>query len=98
MSAARTPMSGRPGAGLTEAMDTFLVLAATGKTGRRVAARLRAQGRRVRGASRSGEVRFDWTDPGTWEQTVAGTRAVYLVAPDDPGPVDAFVELAVASG
>ncbi|TDC79424.1 NAD(P)H-binding protein [Actinomadura sp. 7K507] len=79
-------------------MDKILVTAATGKTGRRVASRLGAQGSRVRGASRSGEVRFDWTDPGTWEKTLEGARAVYLVAPDDPGPVGAFVDLAVDSG
>ncbi|TDC44732.1 SDR family NAD(P)-dependent oxidoreductase [Actinomadura sp. KC345] len=79
-------------------MDEILVMAATGKTGRRVASRLGAQGRRVRRASRSAEVRFDWTDPGTWEKTLEGARAVYLVAPDDPGPVGAFVEQAVGSG
>jgi uncharacterized protein YbjT (DUF2867 family) len=79
-------------------MDKILVLAATGKTGRRVASRLRAQGRRVRSASRSSEVRFDWTDPDTWERAVDGAQAAYVVAPDDPGPIKPFVDLAVTSG
>ncbi|MEV2224258.1 hypothetical protein AB0E01_30900 [Nocardia vinacea] len=39
---------------------TILVLGGTGKTGRRLVARLRAAGEKVRAASRSGEVRFDW--------------------------------------
>ena len=43
--------------------DTTLVLGATGKTGRRVAARLRLRGVPVRAASRSSETRFDWSDP-----------------------------------
>lgn len=77
----------------------ILVLGATGKTGRRVAARLREAGTsRVRAASRSGEVRFDWTLPETWEPVLAGAEAVYLVAPDDPGPVRPFVTQAAAAG
>ncbi|TDC18439.1 NAD(P)H-binding protein [Kribbella albertanoniae] len=77
---------------------TILVLGATGKTGRRVAARLRADGVEVRAASRSGETRFDWTDRGTWAAAVQGVEAVYLVAPEDPSPIEAFVEQAVAAG
>ena len=51
----------------------ILVLGATGTTGRRVAGRLRAAGFGVRAASRQGEVRFDWSDPASWEPAVAGT-------------------------
>ena len=40
-----------------------LVLGGTGKTGRRVAARLAAQGFSVRVGSRSGQPPFDWEDP-----------------------------------
>lgn len=77
----------------------ILVLGATGKTGRRLAARLRATGTaRVRAASRSGEVVFDWTLPETWEPALAGAGSVYLVAPDDPSPVGEFVRQAAASG
>jgi uncharacterized protein YbjT (DUF2867 family) len=78
--------------------DVFLVLGATGKTGRRVVERLRAAGRTVRAASRSSEARFDWTDPGTWDEVVDGVSAVYLVAPTEPGPAPKFVQTAVAAG
>ncbi|MFC9857019.1 MULTISPECIES: NAD(P)H-binding protein [unclassified Streptomyces] len=77
----------------------ILVLGATGKTGRRVVQRLRDAGTaRVRAASRSGEVRFDWTLPDTWEPALSGASAVYLVAPDDPSPVKEFVTRATAAG
>ncbi|TDD58045.1 NAD-dependent epimerase/dehydratase family protein [Kribbella antibiotica] len=77
---------------------TILVLGATGKTGRRVVARLRAEGVEVRAASRSGETRFDWTDRGTWADAVRDVEAVYLVASDDPEPTAAFVNEAVVAG
>jgi uncharacterized protein YbjT (DUF2867 family) len=76
----------------------ILVLAATGKTGRRVVRRLKAAGHPVRAASRSSEVLFDWTEPDTWEPALAGAGAVYLVAPEDPRPVGGFVRRAVATG
>lgn len=78
--------------------DVFLVLGATGKTGRRVTARLRAAGKTVRAASRSSEARFDWTDPSTWDDVVNGVSAVYVVAPGVPGPAHEFVPRAVAAG
>ncbi|PVC82870.1 hypothetical protein [Streptomyces sp. CS131] len=68
-----------------------LVLGATGKTGRRVVARLRELGVETRAASRSGEVRFDWTLPDTWEPALAGADALYLIAPDDVAAVAAVV-------
>ncbi|MDA2809732.1 NAD(P)H-binding protein [Nocardiopsis sp. RSe5-2] len=76
----------------------ILVLAATGKTGRRVVRRLREAGAPVRAASRSSEVAFDWTDPGTWGAALDGVRAVYLVAPEDPAPIGDFVAQAVKAG
>ncbi|WP_393164655.1 SDR family oxidoreductase [Nonomuraea marmarensis] len=76
----------------------ILVLGATGSTGRRVADLLRATGHPVRAASRSGETRFDWSRPDTWEAAVSGVSAVYLMAPDGT-PVDpSFVSLAVERG
>ncbi|GAA3683108.1 NAD(P)H-binding protein [Nonomuraea antimicrobica] len=78
--------------------QVILVLGATGSTGRRVAELLRAGGRPVRAASRSGRTRFDWSDPATWEAAVSGAKALYLMAPDGT-PVDpAFVSLAVRGG
>jgi uncharacterized protein YbjT (DUF2867 family) len=43
-----------------------LVLGAGGKTGRRLARRLRDRGVAVRAGSRSGTPRSDWTDRATW--------------------------------
>ncbi|ARQ69396.1 NAD(P)H-binding protein [Streptomyces marincola] len=78
--------------------NSYLVLGGTGKTGRRVVRRLRAADLPVRVAARSGEVRFDWERRETWRPALDGAHAVYLVAPDDPGPVGEFVDLAVATG
>ncbi|WP_243793956.1 NAD(P)H-binding protein [Saccharopolyspora gloriosae] len=78
--------------------DTTLVLGATGKTGRRVIARLRLRGTPVRAASRSSETRFDWSDPGTWDAALRGVAAVYVVAPAVPGPVHEFTARAEAAG
>lgn len=84
--------------------DTTLVLGATGKTGRRVAARLRLRGVPVRAASRSSETRFDWSDPAggsgatSWDTALRGVGAVYVVPPSVPGPVHAFVARAEAAG
>ncbi|MFJ7191562.1 NAD(P)H-binding protein [Streptomyces bacillaris] len=76
-----------------------LVLGGTGKTGRRVAARLRDLGVEVRAASRSGETRFDWESPDTWAPALKGAAAVYIVPLDtEPSPTPAFVEQAVAAG
>ncbi len=77
---------------------TILVLGATGKTGRRLVATLRAAGRPVRAASRSGEVRFDWSDEGTWAAALDGASALYLVAPEDPERAGTFVKQAAAAG
>lgn len=63
------------------------VVGATGKTGRRVAARLATAGVPVRPVSRSTVVRHDWADPSTWAPAVAGADAVYVaVAPDLAAP------------
>ncbi|MFJ3901298.1 NAD(P)H-binding protein [Streptomyces sp. NPDC090025] len=78
--------------------DTVLVLGATGKTGRRVAARLRLRGTPVRAASRSGRTRFDWSDPGGWDAALRGVAAVYVVPPPVPGPMHEFVVRAGAAG
>ncbi|WP_243761573.1 NAD(P)H-binding protein [Streptomyces sp. YIM 98790] len=62
---------------------TVLVTGGTGKTGRRVAARLRERGVPVRAVSRSAEVPFDWSEPDTWEAALDGVGAAYLAyAPD----------------
>ncbi|WP_016701032.1 NAD(P)H-binding protein [Actinoalloteichus spitiensis] len=78
--------------------DTTLVLGATGKTGRRILARLRLRGTPVRAASRSTRPRFDWSDPGGWDAVLRGVDVVYVVAPTVPGPVHEFVTQAEAAG
>ncbi|MFG1665126.1 NAD(P)H-binding protein [Streptomyces sp. Y7] len=68
--------------------DTTLVIGATGTTGRRVTARLVAEGRRVKAAGRTATpvdgaeaVRFDWHEPTTWGEAVADVDRAYLVPP-----------------
>ena len=81
-----------------------LVLGGTGKTGRRVAERLRSRGVATRIASRSADPAFDWNDPGTWNGVLAGVTAAYIsYAPDlaVPGATEsirAFVDRAVEQG
>ncbi|MBB6171522.1 uncharacterized protein YbjT (DUF2867 family) [Nocardiopsis mwathae] len=80
---------------------TTLVLGATGKTGRRVAAALRERGLPVRAASRSAAFRFDWDDRGTWGPALDGASAVYLVdsqRPDAADTVGDFSRLAAERG
>ncbi|MGI5175706.1 NmrA family transcriptional regulator [Dactylosporangium sp. CA-152071] len=83
---------------------TTLVLGGTGKTGRRVAQRLRGAGVPVRIGSRTAPQPFDWTDPATWQPVLSGVRSVYvsyqpdLAAPGAPQAIQAFTDLAAASG
>jgi uncharacterized protein YbjT (DUF2867 family) len=77
-----------------------LVVGGTGKTGRRVAARLSARGFPVRVGSRSGQPPFDWSDQSTWTPALQGARAAYIPYPDLVIPqatkaVRAFAELAI---
>jgi len=80
-----------------------LVLGGTGKTGRRVVARLGARGLPVRVGSRSGQPRFEWGDRSTWTPVLQGVRAAYipypdLVVPEPTQAVRAFAELAIEHG
>ncbi|WP_243707916.1 NAD(P)H-binding protein [Micromonospora sp. KC606] len=75
-----------------------MVLGATGKTGRRLVRTLRMAGRPVRAASRTGEVRFDWADEGSWAAVLEGASALYLIAPEDPTLARPFVQRAGAAG
>ena len=82
----------------------ILIIGATGKTGRRVAARLTAQRIPIKAASRSGETRFEWNDKSTWAPALQGAGAAYITYYPDlafPGAaetVEEFAKLAVASG
>ncbi|MFF3336314.1 SDR family NAD(P)-dependent oxidoreductase [Streptomyces sp. NPDC002888] len=79
----------------------FLILGGTGKTGRRVASRLRERGHDVRAASRKGPTRFDWGDENTWEPVLEGVGAAYLIDSqlgDAATTLRSFSRLAVDSG
>lgn len=86
--------------------NTFLPLitAATGKTGRRIVARLEAQGIQVRAGVRTAPVPFDWSKPETWEPALSGTSAAYICYHSDiafPGAfehVSDFTARAVKAG
>ncbi|OLF12832.1 NAD(P)-dependent oxidoreductase [Actinophytocola xinjiangensis] len=76
----------------------ILVTGATGKSGRRIVARLRLLGIPVRAASRTGEHPFDWTDPGTWDAALDGVRALYLVQLNGSRLVRPFLDSAARHG
>lgn len=81
-----------------------LVLGGTGKTGRRVAARLQAAGHPVRVGSRSATPAFEWQQADTWAAAVRDVYAVYITYFPDlaiPGAVQAirtFTEQALDAG
>lgn len=81
-----------------------LVLGGTGKTGRRVAQRLKAIGQDVRIGSRSSVPSFDWNNEKSWDKSLKGVTAVYITyAPDLAMPsakdaIQAFVDLAKRRG
>jgi uncharacterized protein YbjT (DUF2867 family) len=83
---------------------TTLVLGGTGKTGRRVAQRLKARGVPTRVGSRSGEPPFDWEDEATWAPALQTVGSVYvsyypdLAVPGAVAAVRSLAELAVESG
>jgi uncharacterized protein YbjT (DUF2867 family) len=86
------------------AQDPVLVVGGTGKTGRRVADRLRARDVPVRVGSRSGDAAFDWEDPATWALALRGASAAYvtyfpdLAAPGATDAIRAFIDVAMAAG
>jgi uncharacterized protein YbjT (DUF2867 family) len=84
--------------------ESILVVGGTGKTGRRVVARLTARGVPTRIGSRSGDPPFDWEDRSTWAPVLEGAAAAYVSYYPDlsiPGAADtigSFAQLAVGSG
>ena len=88
----------------TQTPGFTLVIGGTGKTGRRVAAGLKARGVPVRIGSRSAVPAFDWTRDASWDACLEGTEAAYIsYAPDlaVPGATDtiqAFVDRAKRHG
>jgi uncharacterized protein YbjT (DUF2867 family) len=83
------------GTDMTE--QPILVIGGNGKTGRRVAERLRARDVPVRIGSRSGEPPFDWEDRSTWAPALRRTSAAYVTFYPDlavAGSTDAIATLA----
>jgi uncharacterized protein YbjT (DUF2867 family) len=84
--------------------ETILVIGGNGKTGRRVAERLRRAGRKVRAGSRRTEPPFDWDNPQTWGPALQGATAAYVTYQPDlavPGAlatVRSFFAQALAHG
>jgi steroid delta-isomerase-like uncharacterized protein len=89
---------------MKEEKKPILIVGGTGKTGRRVAAKLAARGVMTRAASRSGGTRFDWNDPTTWRSALDGASAVYLTyspdlaVPEAPPSIEEFACLAAERG
>jgi uncharacterized protein YbjT (DUF2867 family) len=82
----------------------ILVTGGNGKTGGRVARRLRALTRAVRACSRSTQPRFDWNDQSTWNDALKGAQSAYVAYQPDlavPGAletVSAFFDTALTQG
>lgn len=82
----------------------ILVLGATGKTGRRVATRLKKLEYQVRKGSRQEDLPFDWEDSKTWPKVLEGMDAVYISFQPDlavPGAfetITAFTSEMVSAG
>lgn len=82
----------------------ILVLGGTGKTGRRIAERLKAKGIPTRIGSRSAVPAFDWNNDANWDDCLAGVKAAYINYSPDlamPGATDsirAFVDRAKRHG
>lgn len=77
----------------TPTQPLTLILGGTGKTGRRVAERLKALGRNVRIGSRSAVPSFDWNNEAGWDASLEGVTQVYITYSPDlamPGAADAI--------
>lgn len=84
--------------------QNVLVIAATGKTGRRVVPLLEERGVSVRRGSRSGSPAFDWADRETWAAALHGMDAAYVVyqpdlaVPNAAEDIRAFTRVAAKQG
>ncbi len=82
----------------------ILVIGSTGKTGNRIARKLKQMGHAVRHGSRSAEIPFDWDDEATWGPALNGTGSAYITYFPDlafPGAeekIDSLTKYAVEAG
>lgn len=78
----------------------ILVIGSTGKTGRRIAQKLRALGHTVREGARQSSIPFDWDQPATWAAALQGVHRAYICyAPElaFPGAPEKVEALALAA-
>lgn len=81
-----------------------LVIGGTGKTGRKIVARLQEKGQDVRIGSRNGSPAFDWDAPETWTAAMQDISKVYITYQPDlavPGAlasIEKLVEIAKKQG
>lgn len=76
--------------------EKILVIGGTGKTGRKVAAKLEALGHQIRIGSRNASPQFDWSNSDTWIEAMEGMDKVYITFQPDlavPGALEAIEEL-----
>ncbi|SCB31511.1 NmrA family NAD(P)-binding protein [Rhizobium hainanense] len=64
-------------------ISTIAIIGGLGKTGGRVAERLKERGIMVRAASRSTTPRFDWQERSTWRQALEGASTAYVTFQPD---------------
>ncbi len=82
----------------------ILVIGSTGKTGRRIAQKLRALGHTVRDGARQSAIPFDWDQPATWAAALDGVRSAYiayapeLAFPGAPEKIEALAQAATRAG
>lgn len=82
----------------------ILVIGASGKVGRRVAANLATAGHQVRPAGRHTALPFDWQDRSNWPSHFAGVETAYvsyypdLTAPTAAADIAALVQVAKSAG
>ncbi|NLR98831.1 NmrA family NAD(P)-binding protein [Rhizobium sp. P38BS-XIX] len=85
-------------------ISTIAIIGGLGKTGGRVAERLRERGIAIRAASRSTTPRFDWQDRDTWHGALEGVSAAYVTFQPDLAvewaaeAIAAFAEVAIKAG
>lgn len=85
-------------------ISTVAVIGGLGKTGGRVAKRLKNRGIDVRATSRSTTPSFDWQDRDTWRLALEGASAAYVTFQPDLAvawaaeAISAFAKTAVAAG
>ncbi|MEP0357424.1 NmrA family NAD(P)-binding protein [Paraglaciecola sp.] len=85
-------------------IKNILVIGANGKTGSRIYRQLKEKGLSVKGASRNGEIHFDWQAPETWSAALLQIDAVYLTyypdlaIPEAPEDISKFCALAKIKG